>query len=165
MIQILLISGALFFAYYFFYLKPKIQLSKNRIEAEKILTIHKNTLTQNRIAYIGLTRLDPNSPVFTSDASTIFSTLDTTQKEGLEKITTENIIPTTNILSTGVFSNLLIKTEDVYKTQKEITTNIKLSKTYSEGLKILKSDRSINLLTKQTNLILEYQYWLDKMKR
>ena len=164
LVQILLISGALFFTYYFFYLKPKIQLSNNRIEAEKILAIHKNTLTQNRIAYIGLTRLDPESPVFPSDASTLISTLYTTQKEGLDQIASENIIPKTNIIKTDVFSNLLMKTEDVYKSQKEIVNNIKSSKSYSEGLDIIKSESSITLLTKQTNLILEYQYWLDKIK-
>jgi len=57
-----------------------------------------------------------------------------------------------------------MKTEDVYKSQKEIVNNIKSSKSYSEGLDIIKSESSITLLTKQTNLILEYQYWLDKIK-
>ena len=139
-------------------------MSGNIIKAERILTIHKNTLTENRIAFIGLTRLDPESAVFPSDASTLLSTLETTQQEGLDQINAEPEIPDTNILSNNKYSEMLIETAGIYENQKNITDNIKSSKSYSEGLNILRSEASISLLTKQTNIIFEYQYWLDKMK-
>jgi hypothetical protein len=45
LLQILLISGVLFITYYFYYLKPKIQLSKNRTKLIKF-DATQNTLTK-----------------------------------------------------------------------------------------------------------------------
>lgn len=161
--QILLISGVLYSSYYFFYL-TKAKSANEKVEAEKVLTVHKNILTQNRIAYLGLTKLDSKSSSFSAEASNLIATLETTQKEGLEKINTQNTLPNTKILSTDAFSDLLTRTENVYKTQGEILNIIRSTKTYKDGLDILRSTESVNALTEQTNLIVEYEVWIEKFK-
>lgn len=165
LLQILVISTILFSSYFFFYLKPKRQLANNIIQAEKILTIHKNTLTQNRIAYVGLTQLDPSSPIFTSEASNLIATLEKTQKDGLEQTGSKTTIPKTNIISYEVLTDILKKTEDVYKVQEDILKELKSTKSYKDGLVVLKSQKSVNALSVQTNLILEYEYWISKLSQ
>lgn len=162
--QILLISSVLYSSYYFFYLKPKAKSANDIVEAEKVLIVHKNILTQNRIAYLGLTKLDSKSPSFSVDASNLIATLETTQKEGLENINTQNTLPKTKIISTDVFSDLLSRTGNVYKSQGEILNKIRSTKTYKDGLEILRSTESVNAITDQTNLILEYEGWIEKLK-
>jgi len=36
---------------------------------------------------------------------------------------------------------------------------------YKDAISILKSKEGVNLLTRQTNLILKYQFWLEKIDK
>ncbi len=163
LLQTLFISAILFSGYYFLYLKPNIQLAKNISQTETILTLHKNTLTQNRIAFVGLTHLNPDSPIFSLDTSNLLAILQNTENEGLDQINSHQYLPKTNILDSNSYSELLKKTENIYTSQQNLVGQIKTTKTYKEGLEILKSQDSINLLTNETKVILEYQYYIDKI--
>ena len=92
----LFISLAIFSTYYFFFLKPKIELAQNRSETIKILSLHKDTLIQNRIAYITLTQLDPDSANFNAEKVSAVNTLKTTREKGLSDIENYKVIPNVN---------------------------------------------------------------------
>ncbi len=162
-VRVILMLSILFSSYYFIYLKPKVQLAKNISELEKVLTLNKTTLTQNRIAYIELTRLNSESPSFTREVTNIIAILEKTQKDGSERIQNQSPLPKTNTDSNKI-TTLLHNTDAFYREQQELMKKIKQTGSYNEGLSIIKSGESVKLLTKQTNLILEYGYWLDELK-
>jgi hypothetical protein len=137
-------------------------MHKNLIGTQKILVENHAVLVQNRLAYVTLTRLDPDSTNFQAETANIINTLQETQKEGLELVKEKNNIP--NLKNFDInFPKLVAETESVYRQQDELIKKVTETEKYEDGLVILKSDEAIELLTKQTNLILEYEYWLEKI--
>lgn len=130
---------ALFLAiFYLFFLKPRLAL-------EKKLTQEYFLFVQNRLAFVELTRLDPKSPNFEIEKSSLVSTLKNTNKKGLEIASRK-------------------EEKEIYERQNNILEKVFATKSYEEGVAILKSNEAIELLTDQTNLILELEFQLEKLK-
>ena len=161
-IKILILTILFLTLYYFFIVKPKVLLQKDITQAQTILTKNHTVLVQNRLAYIALTRLDPNSANFQYQTANIIDTLQETQKKGLDLVKEKNNIPDLKNFDIN-FLKLLAETESVYRQQEELINEVIKTEKYEEGVEILKSDKAIELLTNQTNLILEYEYWLGKI--
>jgi len=164
LVQILLISLVLFLTYYFFYLKPKIESAKNRAETRKILSLQEDNLIQNRLAFVELTKLDPKSSILNLNSSDIMQTLERTHKTGLDLIKNESSIPKNTTITNDNYNALTSKSESIFNDQKKILYDVINTKSYKDGVAILKSKESIDLLTRQTNLILEYQYWIKNLQ-
>lgn len=159
----LLFAGVLVLFYYLSFVKPKIELRTNLFIATNTLSTHLTNLTQNRVAYIRLTQLEPNSVSFQTDTGSLVDVLQKSQKDGLKLTEEKKSLPTLKDLQID-YPNLIKETENVYKDQGKLLEKVMATESYVEGLKILKSDEAIELLTRETNLILEYQFWLEKMK-
>jgi hypothetical protein len=152
----------LFFgSYYLFILKPRLELPNKLLKAEKTIGEHSSTLIQNRLSFVELTRLDPNSANFLIEKSNVISKLKETNKEGLDLIQKQGSIPEINEELTKRFFILLSETKKIYEEQENLLERVFETKSYEEGVEILKSDEAISLLTRHTNLILEYKFWLN----
>lgn len=160
----LLITAVLFSLYYVFFLKPDQERLNDLIEAEKILTLHKTNLTQNRLSYVALTKLDPGSLNFDPERSELVLTLRNTGKDGLQLIKDWNTLPRVERKLNERFPLLLDSTENVYRNQDKLLEKVFATSSYEDGLDILKSTEAIILLTQQSNLILEYGYWINIIK-
>jgi len=114
-------------AAYFFYVR--VETSK-----EKNISIHYANLVKNKLSYISLSKLDPKSPGFDIEKSNLIEIIKETNKIGLEK-------PLNN------------KEEEILTRQNVILDKVFATKSYEEGVAILKSQESIDLLTDQTALI------------
>jgi len=113
------------------------QRNEKALEAEKSLMIQHTNLLQNRIALIQFAKTNPSS----DRAYQIFELIKQSNKKGLEdleKTTQEE------------YSSLLEKTKQYYQKQKETT--------FPPQKNVL-----VQLLTEQTNLILEYQFLIKKL--
>lgn len=130
----------LLLGYYFFFLKPQQET------AAKIKTLSKyhSNLVQNRIAYVELTRLDPKDPNAKSQKDNLLSIIASTQKESLG------------------FNEPKIR--QIYERQAKIIEKLKNSKTFEEGVNLLKGQESVANLADQTNLILEFEFQLERLK-
>lgn len=160
-LKILVFVLLLFGSYYLFILKPSLELPNKLLKAEKTISEHSSTLTQNRLSFVELTRLDPNSANFSIEKSNVISKLKETNKEGLDLIQKQGSIPEIDEELTKRFSILLSETKKIYEEQENLLERVFETKTYEEGVEILKSDQAVGLLTRHTNLILEYKFWLN----
>ena len=164
-----LIGKVLFFSliftsfYYFLFLKPEIQTQKDLSLTENTLNADLTNLVQNRISYIELTRLDTKSINFQTEIANITKEIRETQNKGLELINNKNSLPPIKNIEIN-FPVIMEETESVYIKQKELIGRVMQTKSYEEGLKVLTSDEAVSLLTKQTNLISEYRFWLEKIE-
>jgi len=164
-LKILFFTLLLSAGYYIFLLKPKLELPEKLLTVEKTLIIHQSILTQNRLAYAELTKLDPENASFTSDSTNLVQTLEATQKDGLKTLSEKNNIPEINSLTKSEFEELLNETETIYIGQEELMKEVLATEKYKDAISILKSKEGVNLLTRQTNLILKYQFWLEKIDK
>lgn len=126
--------------YYFFFLKPQAEV------AAKIKTFSKyhSNLVQNRLAYIELTKLNPKDPNAQFQKNGLLSKINETQKEGLS------------------FDDS--KIHQIYERQTKIIEELKTQKTFKEGVTLLKGLESVSNLADQTNLILELEFQLERLK-
>ena len=147
------------------FLKPKLELTNKFLSAEKVLNQHAFNLTQNRLSFVQLTRLNPKSASFDFEKSDLVGTLQKTIKEGLEAFEAKRETPSIDPKLSERFPALLEETKEIYKRQDGLLKRVFETKSYGEGVAIMKSSEAIELLTKQTNLILEYQFWLDEINR
>jgi len=76
--------------YYLFFLAPKIALSKAYLKAEGLFMEHRANLLQNRIAFVGLARLDANSANVNGEKIDLFAMLKKTNEEGLRLLDEKN---------------------------------------------------------------------------
>ena len=162
-VKILILLGLFLIGYYFLILGPRLAMSEKAAQLEKKISQHYFNLLQNRLTFVELTRLDPDSAAFNLEKSNLVGTLEKTKKEGLELVKKENNIPKVDNKLSNEFPLLLTDTENFYKEQEELLKKVFETKSYEKGVEILKTDDAIKLLTKQTNLILKYQYWLEKV--
>lgn len=165
LVKITIFVSLLFTSYYLFVLKPGLEFPNKLLSAEKSLFLHHNNLLQNRLSYVELTRLEPNSANFSLEKSSLVSTFQKTNQEGIELVSREDRIPEIDKELDKRFPTLLSETKTIYEDQNKLLEKVFATGSYEEGVTILKSEESINLLTRQTNLILEYEFWLDKMNQ
>lgn len=163
LIKTLLFSALLFLSYYLFFLKPQIKIKNEILYAKKILSLHKNTLAQNRLSYIALTRLDPKDPNFENQKSKVVETLRKTNQEGIKVVENPDQPPNPKIIPPQDFSSLLSETKRIYEDQNKLLEKVFATKSYEEGVAIIKSPEGIEILTRQTNLILKYEFYLRRI--
>lgn len=159
----LLIFTLLLAGYYFFFLKPQLELPNKLTKTEKVLSEHHTTLLQNRLAFVELTKLNPDSAVFNLEKSNLVGTLQKTNEEGLKALENPTIPPEVDESLSERYIGLLSETKAVYEKQNELLEEVFATNSYEAGTKILKSDESISTLTDQTNLVLEFEFWLKKI--
>ncbi len=140
LVKTLILVAAISGIYYFFFLKPSIK-------AQKELAQNHANLVQNRLAYVELTRLDPKSASFDIEKSNLVAKLKETNKKGLEDSSTS------------------LATRQIYERQNKLLEKVFATKSYQEGVSVLKSQEAVSLLTDQTNLILEMEFQLEKLKK
>jgi hypothetical protein len=146
-LKIIIFLGLILLGYYFLYLKPLKAFNKE-------LSVNYSTLIQNRLAFVQLTQLDPKNVNFNQEKTNLVETIRKTNKEGfamLEK-------------SSRPSNSLILKAKDIFNNQNLLLEKVFATKSFEEGLTILKSKESIELLTDQTNLILEYRFRLEKLR-
>lgn len=161
---LLLVGG-----YYLLFLAPQIRHSRALSEVELAVGKPAFNLLQNRIAFVELTRLDPQTGNFNFEKSALVSTLQKTGQDGLEQQAVKipwirqahhkKIDPQLK----ERFPALIAETKEVYQRQAELLTKVFATSSYAAGIAILRSPEAVALLTKQTNLILEYQFWLAEI--
>ncbi len=123
--------------YYFF--------SKAQIAKEKVLAIHYFNLVQNKISYLNLAKLDPKDASFDIQKSNLIGIIKETNKKGLEK-------------------PINSKEKEIFERQNKILEKVFATKTYEEGVAILKSPESVLLLADQMKLIEELGREREKLK-
>lgn len=109
-------------------------LSKSLIAKEKVLATHYSNLVQNKMAYINLAKLDSKSPNFDAEKSNLVGIIKETNKKGLEKPLDE-------------------AEKQIFTRQNTILVKVFATKSYEEGLAILRSPESIKLVSDETELI------------
>lgn len=162
-LKVTILSLIVFSVYYFGIMRPKIFNAQNVSQTIEVLRIHKNLLTQNRIAYVALTKLDGNSVNFDGERSSLVNSLKETNSKGISDTEAKNTIPNVNGELSIRFPELLTDTSSVYEEQTVILDKVFATKTFDEGIAILESSEAVDLLTRQTNLILEYEWWIRKL--
>jgi hypothetical protein len=150
-------------SYYFLFLVPKIKLPKILSEAEDILGNHHYNLLQNRLALVELTKFDPNTDNLNLKTSSLVETIQKTNEEGLRELEKDNQLSKIDPELDKRFPQLLIETKEVYQKQNIILEKIFNTDSFEAGIEIIRSKESVENLTKQTNLILEYEFWLKKI--
>jgi len=149
---------------YLFFLKPKLE-SQNKLEkAKNILSEHHTNLLQNRLNFIELTKLNPNSGTFDLEILNLTGILKKTNEDGLKILEAQPQLPKVDKELSERYDNLLSETKAVYEKQKNLLEKAFATNSYKAGVEILKSDESISILTDQTNLILEFEYYLTLLK-
>jgi len=149
--------------YYFFILKSQILLKKEKLELVSALDRHKSLLTQNRLAYVELAKLDPKSSIFNDDKSNVIGHIQDSNKKGSEISDSFKPLakePGFNQKITDLFKD----SKQIYIEQNSLLDKVFTTKSYGDGLKILKSDESVALLTRQTNLILQYDFLIKQIQ-
>ena len=121
-------------------------------------------LVQNRLAFVGLTKFDPTSPSAIGEKEVLLKNVEESIKAGLEK--TDNIRTRRMIdpILTRKWSELIRMHREIYSGQRGILENLYKQQTFTDGMKVLQSEESVKLLTDQTNLILEYEFWEDRVR-
>ncbi len=114
---------------YFFYIRSEASKEKN-------ISVHYANLIKNKLSYVSLAKLNPDKPGFDSEKSNLVEIIKETNKIGLEK----------------PFND---KEKEIFTRQKVILEKVFATKSYEEGVTILKSMESVTLLTEQTKLIEE----------
>lgn len=115
------------------------------IKKEKNITFHYYNLVQNKIAYVNLAKLDPKNPSFDSQKSSLIEIIKKTNKDDLEN-------PINN------------REKEILVRQNSILQKVFATKSYEEGLEILRSPESIANLTDQTKLIEDLESQIEKLK-
>jgi len=161
LIKIISILGLLYYIYFFAIIKPRIEHRRLVNQAKLILTIQKESLVQNKLLYVELAKSDSNSANFVNDKSDLVGNINKSTIEGLNNLSKYPQIPDINTELVKEYPKILIETRRIYEEQEKLLNKVFATKSFEEGVKILKSDEAVDLLTKQTNLILEYQFWIE----
>jgi hypothetical protein len=156
---ILLLAG-----YYFLFLGPKLAFPSKLHQVEERLAEHHFNLLQNRLSFVELTKLDPNSTSFNLEKSNLVATVKKTSEEGLNALEKQSELPKIDNDLNNRYKSLLEETRAVYENQEKLLEEVFATDSYEAGVKILYSEEAIELLTRQTNLILEYDFLLSQLK-
>lgn len=82
-IKVIIFSAVLFAGYYFLFLAPSLSLPKAFLEAQNQFASHRSLLLENRVALVGLTKLNPASANFNNEKNNLLQTLITTNENAL----------------------------------------------------------------------------------
>ncbi len=123
--------------YYFF---GKIEAQK-----KKDASLHYSNLVKNKLAYVSLARLNPKNDGFDIEKSNLIGIIKDTNKTELK-------------------NPINAKEKGILTRQNTILEKVFATKSYEEGVFILKSEESVALLTDQTKLIEELGMQIAKLK-
>lgn len=163
LIKTILISFLFILTYYFLVLLPSKIRSKNLQEAQKEVSLHYINLLQNRLAYTELIKLDSDSPNFNLEKTELVNQIKNTNDKGQKKLKENGKVFISSNLQKK-YEAILQNTEDFFKDQENILNEVFATDSFTEGIDILKSGQSIEILTRQTNIILEFQWFLNQLK-
>lgn len=126
-LKVILIVTIIIAGYYFAYLKPHQAKMKEN-------AIHYSFLVQNRIAFINLAKLNPELADFDAQKANLIDIIRLTNSKGLEK-------PINN------------EEKRILEKETSILNKVFQTKSYADGVAILKSEESIKILEDETKLI------------
>lgn len=156
----------LFSFYYLFFLSPRLVLIGQIDKTQSYLKSTNLYLLQNRISLTELARLDNNSGDFNGSAAYLIRTIKETNSRGLESLKSQHSL--SNLKDAGVSDKSINKLSDSAKSffsdQERFVNDLLKEEDFSKKLSLLKSKRSVSLLTREGNLILEYNLWIDKLE-
>jgi hypothetical protein len=158
--KVLVITIFIFTGYYFLFLKPKTEMPQKIVDTKNILSSYRNSLTENKISFIELSKLNPNSASFEYEKNELVEIIKASIENGKQTSENPNIIPQVNSKLSERYPGLLEETNEVYLDQEHLLKQVFATNSFEEGVEIMRSDKSVQILTKQTNLILEYDYWI-----
>lgn len=124
--KIIVVFAIISLTYLVFVVYPKIK-------EVKLANLNYQNLVQNRVAYVELIKLNPEDPSYQSQKIDLIAKIKETNEKGLKSERQD--------------------VKEIMQTQKEILNDLFKAKTYEEGIKILKSEKSVKMLTNQTNLL------------
>lgn len=136
MIKVLLILTVALLGYYFGYLKPHQAKLKE-------IGVHYSNLVENKNVYVALTKLNLDDPGFNDQKANLIAVIQETNRIGLAKV-------------------LNSKEKEIFTKQNDILVKVFATKSYQDGVAILKSEESTKLLTDETNLIGEFLHRLGR---
>lgn len=142
-----------------------MELPNKLSRAEMALSEHMDNLLQNRLSFVELTKLNSTSASFDLEKSNLVETLKSTNKEGLKAAQKAQDMPEIDKDLSKRYPSLLSETEKVYQGQNTLFDEVFSTDTFESGVDILKSDKAVEILTLQTNLVLEYDFWLKKIQQ
>jgi hypothetical protein len=145
-------------AYYFLFLQPQHQL----YQAKQALSTHRTNLIQNRLAITQLINLKPTNPYFTQEQSLLLKQLQTTNQQGLENLTNQETILNLPKNIDQTVTQLQTKHQTLLQNQQQLITRLQQTNNLQV---IFTSPQAITLLTRQTNLILEYDHLLNQFNQ
>ena len=85
-LKVLICTGLFLAANYPLFLYPKLLISNALINTKRTLSTHYYALLQNRLSYMGLTKLDLSSGNFEDEKSEIIGELQKTNEDGLKNL-------------------------------------------------------------------------------
>lgn len=159
-----LIIFGIFAAIYGSWLGLKVEYRKELENIGTELSELRWNLVQNRLAFVGLTKLDPSSASAIGEKEGLLTNVEESIRTGLEKTDSIKIKWWAEMVVIRKWPELIRIQREVYARQREILDNLYKQQTFADGMKVLKSEQSVKLLTDQTNLILEYEFWGDKIR-
>jgi hypothetical protein len=136
-------------------------MSQKIVYTQNVLSSYRNNLTQNKISFIGLSKLNPNSSGFEYEKNELVESLQTSIDKGGKTSENPEKLPNINIELSERYPGLLEETNKVYQDQESLLEKVFATKSFEEGIEIMRSEESVQLLIKQTNLILEYDFWIN----
>lgn len=164
-VKIIVILFLLIAGYYLLILVPQVSRIENLSKAEQTTSLHRSILIQNRLAYVELIKLSPESPAFEIEKSNLVSDIQTTNQKGLNALEKQPEVSGLDKDLNQRYINLAKESKTFYQDQNQLLEKAFATNSYEEGIEILSSDDSIKLITRQTNLILEFQGLLEQLKR
>lgn len=182
-IKVILLLLVLFGGYYIFFLAPKLALPNAYLKAQEVFAQHRANLVQNRVALVELARLSADSSDLFNKEAELLQKLQQTNTEGVQSLEKNKKLPyvagtpnelldfLNNDLPAALFPLLLKEREILEEQQSIIAALIELIKKYPTSKEkvlaaqfaLIRSDASVKLLTRLTNLILEYDFWLKQI--
>lgn len=129
--KVIAILALIFIGYYFGYFKP------NQAKVREA-SIHYSNLLQNRTAYINLAKLNPDDPSFDIQKSNLIDIIKETNTKGLKEPLNDT-------------------EKQLFERQNNLLEKVFTTKSYEDGVEILKSDESVKLLKDMSDLLAELQ--------
>lgn len=129
--KVIAILALISIGYYFGYFKP------NQAKVREA-SIHYSNLLQNRTAYINLAKLNPDDPSFDIQKSNLIDIIKETNTKGLKEPLNDT-------------------EKQLFERQNNLLEKVFTTKSYEDGVEILKSDESVKLLEDMSDLLAELQ--------
>ncbi|MDP2693188.1 MAG: hypothetical protein Q8O88_06175 [bacterium] len=172
-LKTLIVTAILLFGYYWLFLRPELIIWEKVQKNEQILIVQKNYLSQSRIIMVELIKSDVNDYYYPTHLKKTLELLSQINNTALKK--SKETISYDPVLSLGrkniraynrnILSGIYKITEEnkvFLSKQKEMLSNLQLLN-FDQQKEFLHTNQVVPLLTEQTNLTLEYDYWLNQI--